>query len=431
MHLTREEERIYNGELGWGKKKAMEILVTIGDIFGAEKLIEIKNAHVSGVSYKTIGDAGLEFIENLSSRVSVETTLNPIGLDRERWREMKIDPLFAEKQFQVLSAYKKLGINDVCTCTPYYLEDTSNQRFETRKSKICDASDRRSETRRSKICDVKIKEGENLAWAESSATIYANSVLRAKTNRESGISALASAIIGKTPEYGYHLEENRIPEILIDLPEEIEDSDYGVLGYILGEDIKDKVPSFRFLKSPSKEELKYLGAGLASSGSVALFHFHVASNRRFETRKSKICDASSSAEELKIEEKIAITKKEIEEVYKEKEYLTPDMVVIGCPHCSVRELKKIYRLLKGRRTKKDIWICTSRYVHEKYKEIVEGIEKSGAKVLCDTCPVVSPSLKNHDCVMVNSGKAYNYLPSMNNVHAKIGRTEECIREAIS
>ncbi|VUT26416.1 MAG: hypothetical protein MASP_01493 [Candidatus Methanolliviera sp. GoM_asphalt] len=409
MHLTREEEGIYNGELGWGKKKAMEILVTIGEIFGAEKLIEIKNAHVSGVSYKTIGDAGLEFIENLSSRVSIETTLNPIGLDRERWREMKIDPLFAEKQFQVLSAYKKLGIKDVCTCTPYYLED------------------------------VKIKEGENLAWAESSAIIYANSVLGAKTNRESGISALASAIIGKTPEYGYHLEENRIPEILIDLPEEIEDSDYGVLGYILGEEIKDKVPSFRFLKSPSKEELKYLGAGLASSGSVALFHFHVASNRRFETRKSKIrrrenvpfSHASSGAEELKIEEKIEITKKEIEGVYKEREYLTPDMVVFGCPHCSVGELKKIYRLLKGKRTKKDIWICTSRYVHEKYKEIVEGIEKSGAKVLCDTCPVVSPSLKNHDCVMVNSGKAYNYLPSMNNVHAKIGRTEECIREAIS
>jgi hypothetical protein len=400
MYLTREEERIYNGELGWGKKKAMEILVTIGDIFGAGRLIEIKNAHVSGVSYKTIGDAGLEFIENLNGKVSVETTLNPIGLDRERWREMKIDPFFAEKQFQVLSAYKKLGIKDVCTCTPYYLEDASNRRFETRKSKIC---------------DVKIKEGENLAWAESSAVIYANSVLGAKTNEEDGITALASAIIGKTPEYGYHLEENRTPKIAINVPEKINDSDYSVLGYILGKKIgkkfssEGKVPFLRFVSIPSKDELKYLGAALASSGSVDIFRF-------------------GDSIPKNIDETLEITKKEIEEIYEEKEYLDPDTVAIGCPHCSTRELKKISRLLKGKSVKKDTWVFTSRYIYNKNKNIVKDIERAGVKVFCDTCPVVSP-LK-YDSVMVNSGKMYNYL-SMNKICTKIGSTEYCIEEATS
>jgi len=383
MYLTKDEEKILDGEEGWGKKKAMEILVAIGDIYKADKLIKIENAHVSGASYKNLGDAGLEFLKDLSidAEVVVDTTLNPIGLDRMRWKEMNIDPKFAEKQMEVLSVYKKMGISDVCTCTPYYLRD--------------------------------IKSGENLSWAESSAIVYANSVLKAKTNRESGISALASAIIGKTPNYGYFLEENRIPNISIKVIDKIQESDYGILGFLTGSVIKDKIPYFYLSSIPSDDELKHLAAGLASSGSVALFYYGL----------------SSIFNDLKFDEEIEITKKEIDEVYTEKKHKDADLIVIGCPHCSVSELKRINSLLKNKKVKKDFMICTSRYIKDRYVNLIDEIENSGAKVICDTCPVVSP-LKGYSCAMVNSGKAYNYMPTMNNIPTKIGTTEECINESL-
>jgi len=383
MYLTKDEEKILDGEKGWGKKKAMEILVAIGDIYKADKLIKIENAHVSGASYKNLGDAGLEFLKDLSidAEVVVDTTLNPIGLDRMRWKEMNIDPKFAEKQMEVLSVYKKMGISDVCTCTPYYLRD--------------------------------IKSGENLSWAESSAIVYANSVLKAKTNRESGISALASAIIGKTPNYGYFLEENRIPNISIKVIDKIQESDYGILGFLTGSVIKDKIPYFYLSSIPSDDELKHLAAGLASSGSVALFYYGL----------------SSIFNDLKFDEEIEITKKEIDEVYTEKKHKDADLIVIGCPHCSVSELKRINSLLKNKKVKKDFMICTSRYIKDRYVNLIDEIENSGAKVICDTCPVVSP-LKGYSCAMVNSGKAYNYMPTMNKIPTKIGTTEECINESL-
>jgi len=396
MYLTKDEEKILDGEEGWGKKKAMEILVAIGDIYKADKLIKIENAHVSGASYKNLGDAGLEFLKDLSTdvKVAVNTTLNPIGLDRVRWRSMNIDPIFAERQMEILSIYKKMGVSDVCTCTPYYL------RY--------------------------IKPGENLSWAESSAIVYANSVLKAKTNRESGISALASAIIGKTPNYGYFLEENRLPNISITVKEKIQDSDYGILGFLVGSLVKDKIPYFYLPYDPLDDELKQLGAGLASSGSVVLFYYGK------HNKKNILNNIRKSSNAGHVNEEIEITKKEIDEVYTKKtKKKDADLIVIGCPHCSVSELKRINSLLKNKRKKikKDLMICTSRCIKDNYKELTDEIESSGARVICDTCPVVSP-LEGYSCAMVNSGKAYNYMPTMNKISTKIGTTEECINESL-
>jgi len=405
MYLTKDEEKILDGEAGWGKKKAMEILMAIGEIYKADKLIKIDNAHVSGASYKNLGDAGLEFLKDLSidAKVVVDTTLNPIGLDRIQWQWMNIDPKFVEKQMEVLSAYKKMGISDVCTCTPYYLKD--------------------------------IKQGENLSWAESSAIVYANSVLKAKTNRESGISALASAIIGKTPNYGYLLSENRIPNISININDKIQDSDYGILGFLTGSLIKGKIPYFFLSSAPLDDELKHLGAGLASSGSVALFYYGY--NRSSSREQNNILNGDIKSrradqrylDDLKFDEEIEITKKDIDEVYTEKKHKDADLVVIGCPHCSVSELKRINSLLKNKKVKKDFMICTSRYIKDSHKDLIKDIEASGARVICDTCPVVSP-LRGYSCAMVNSGKAYNYMPTMNNIPTKIGTTEECINESL-
>ena len=183
MQLLPDEEAILAGESGETPQQMMEILVALGKVFSAERLVPIQSAQVSGASYKTIGEAGLEWLSRLDARVSVPTVLNPVGMDRVLWREMHISPVFAEKQEAVIGAYARLGIKLDCTCTPYYLYQT---RF-----------------------------GDHVAWSESSAVAYANSVIGARTNREGGPSALAAAIIGKTPEYGLHLVPERRPQVVV------------------------------------------------------------------------------------------------------------------------------------------------------------------------------------------------------------------------
>ncbi|WP_457741713.1 aconitase X, partial [Thermococcus sp.] len=172
MFLTKEEELILSGEYGYALQKAMEILVALGEVYGAERLIPIKSAQIAGVSYKNLGEAGLEFLRDFvkaGAKVSVYTTLNPAGIGNEE---------FMEKQKEVLELYRMMGIEVTSTCTPYYGANLP-------------------------------KFGDHLAWSESSAVSFANSIIGARTNREGGPSSLASAIVGKTPEYGLHLDENR------------------------------------------------------------------------------------------------------------------------------------------------------------------------------------------------------------------------------
>ncbi len=394
MHLTKEEEQIYEGEEGWTKKKAMEILVAIGDINHASKLIQIKTAHVSGVSYKTIGEA-FEFINSLEGRVEVKSTLNPIGMDIEKWDEMGISKEFANKQTEVLAAYKKLGISADCTCIPYLIGNAPGK-------------------------------GEHLAWAESSAVLYANSVLGARTNMEGAPSALAAALIGKTPFYGLHQAENRKPEIKVCVNCDLADADYSALGFMIGDLVGDKIPMIEIPSLPSKDELKHLSAAIGATGSVGMYHI------RGITPES---EAEGMESELS-EEKIEIEKNDLEEFYALSRTREPDVIAIGCPHCSSRELKRIYELLKtggeGRKVGKDFFIFTARAItqNNQTQRIIEKIENYGVKVICDTCFVVSPAFENYDCVLTNSGKMQRYVPLLcRGAKAMLCKTEECVRGA--
>ncbi len=195
MYLTKEEERILNGENGWANQTCMRILVRLGELFDAEKLIPINSAHVSGISYKTLGDAPIEFLKALAdadAKVKVKTTLNPQSLDPE-YLIKKLPNDLQQKQLDILRQFDRMGLTESLTCTPYYLG--------------------------------KLKRGSHMAWAESSAVVYANSVLGSWTNREGGPSALAAAIIGKTPDYGIHKPENRHPNILGESRSEVAERD--------------------------------------------------------------------------------------------------------------------------------------------------------------------------------------------------------------
>jgi len=244
MQLTPEEQDMYDGKYGIAVEKSMEILVALGDIYGAGKMVDITSAQIAGVSYKTIGDAGLEYLEELAStgvKVRVPSTLNPAGIDLVKWKELNFPADFADKQLKIIEAYSKMGISTTCTCTPYLVGNVPAL-------------------------------GSHIAWSESSAVAYANSVLGARTNREGGPGALAAAICGKTAEYGYHLDENRKANYIFEVETQLKGIDYGALGYLVGKIVGDGVPYFKLKNTPSINELKSLGAALASSGAVALYH---------------------------------------------------------------------------------------------------------------------------------------------------------------
>jgi hypothetical protein len=304
MQLLPDEEAILAGESGETRQQMMEILVALGKVFSAERLVPIQSAQVSGASYKTIGEAGLEWLSLLDARVSVPTVLNPVGMDRVLWREMEISPDFAKKQEAVIAAYARLGIKLECTCTPYYIYQT---RF-----------------------------GDHLAWSESSAVAYANSVIGARTNREGGPSALAAAIIGKTPWYGLHCVAERKPQIVVNVEDAAgwdEPALYGALGYLAGKSIGDRIPLIRGLR-PKRDQLKALGAAMAASGAVALFHVEGI------TPEARIFQYDlSGLESITVEPG---------EILSLMQKIPADAVALGCPHCSSGELRKIAGLLEGR-----------------------------------------------------------------------------------
>jgi len=213
--LTKEEERILDGEHGWASQICMKILVKLGELFDATKLIPINSAHVSGVSYKTLGDASVEFLDalaNAGGKAKVKATLNPQSFDMEYLRKRLGESLWL-KQLNVIRHFEKMGFQQSFTCTPYYLETP--------------------------------RQGSHLAWAESSAVVYANSVLKAWTNREGGPSALAAAIIGKTPDHGVHKPENRRPTVLVKLETRLRSEiEFGALGIFLGKTLETKFQRF-------------------------------------------------------------------------------------------------------------------------------------------------------------------------------------------
>ena len=374
MHLTKDEEKILNGEKGEVMERLFRLLVRLGDIYGADKMIPVGSVQVAGVSYKSIGDPGTEFLEDMASKgakVKVLTYLNPAGMDLENWKEYGFPEDFAKNQLRIMDAFRRMGIVVTSTCTPYLAGNLPRFR-------------------------------EHIAWSESSAVSFSNSVIGARTNREGGPSALAAAICGVTPNYGLHLWEKRQPTVKIQVDIDLNfNSDFGALGWYVGKQVKNKIPYFIGIKNANTDQLKALGAAMAASGAVALYHVENL------TPEADLVDKKDL-------ETVSVGKTEIKETYnKLNTGKEPDIVIFGCPHASLREISAVADKLEGKQLKKPVWICTSRMVKEAaermgYNEI---ITKAGGSIVADTCMVVSPIEKmGYKTTGVNSGKAANYLP---------------------
>jgi len=395
MYLTKEEERMLDGEEGRAVKKSMEILVALGEIFGAEKLIKIGSVQVAGVSYHNLGDAGLEFLNDLAKdgRVKVLTTLNPAGMDLEDWRKLGISEDFAKKQNLVIDAFRKMGIIISCTCTPYLIGNLPRY-------------------------------GEHIAWSESSAVTFANSVIGAMTNRESGPSALAAAFVGKTPCYGLHLEENRIPDVHVNVKVDLKKiSDWGALGYCIGKKAENKIPFITGIKDASIDELKSFSASVVTYGSKSLFY---------------IKGLTPGSERQKIpKEKITIKEEDIKDAYENINDDISDInfVCIGCPHCSINEIAEVADLLEDKKISPNVefWVATSRPMKKlaDMKGYTKIIEDAGGKFACDTCLAVAPLKGRFKSVATTSAKGCFYSRGSNEMKTKLGNIRQCIDAAVS
>ncbi len=395
MKLKPEERDMLDGKRGKAVRKSMEILATLGEIFEAECMVDVGSVQIAGVSYANLGEAGLEFLSEMAEdgKVKVLTTLNPAGMDRENWQALGINEEFAKNQIRVIDAFAKMGIITTCSCTPYFIGNVPHF-------------------------------GQHIAWAESSAVCYANSVIGARTNREGGPSALASALTGRTPRYGYHLDENRHGQVSVQVNAQLEGTDeFGVLGKSIGDKLiklEKNIPFISGVSSATVEELKSFCASIATYGGTALFHMEgiTPESNRYPRPSGDVLEIN--------QEDLEKARSELVDVCPEV-----DFVSIGCPHASISEIGKIAGLLKGRKVKKEFWITTARPIKKIADEAGYSkiIEDAGAKFAVDTCCVVAPIKGRFKGMVVDSAKACYYGRASNKSKVRIGTVEECVEEA--
>ncbi|MGQ9553543.1 MAG: aconitase X [Anaerolineae bacterium] len=439
--LTEEERSMLAGEQGRGGQRAMEMVVALARIYGATDLVPIRSAQVAGVSYANIGDAGLEFLGQWAdegARVRVPAMLNPAGMDLRAWQEMGTPAEFAEKQLAVIATYERMGVRPTCTCAPYLLEEGAGL-------------------------------GDHLAWSESSAVAYANSVLGARTNREGGPSALAAAIVGRTGNYGLHLDEGRQPteSFLVRAPLRTV-ADWGALGAIIGRGSggvpfiilddsalekdcsgRGRDPSAirsigpcgrRPVAAPMatrayapgenyipvdpewRDGLRSLGAAAAATGSVALFHL---ADVTPEARLGLVRRPRGTPQVIEgLDRGYALLDGEAERL---------DLVAIGCPHASLEQVQAVAAYLAGKRLAIPLWLMVSRQVAELARErgLAAGLEATGARLTADTCVVVAPlKAMGVRAVATDSAKAACYLPGHQGVQVRFGTLERCLEAAL-
>jgi len=381
MELTTQEKAMLEGRAGPATQKAMQILVALGTIYGAERMAPVSSVQIAGVSYDNLGEAGLQFLSEMADgggQARVLSTLNPAGMDVENWEALGIDPVFARNQERVLAAFARMQVITTCSCTPYLFGNTPHF-------------------------------GEHIAWSESSAVCYANSVLGARTNREGGPSALAAALTGVTPIYGYHLDGNRKPGVHVRVAGPVRGTmSFGALGKALGEKLQHArpktVPFITGIPEASGEELKAFCASLATYGGAALFHMPgiTPEAAHFEPPAEQI--EITPAEIAAVQE--SLNDARAEEV---------DFVSLGCPHLSLREIAHLAELLEGKQVRQEFWITTARPT----KQIADRmgytrvIEASGAKFAADTCCVVAPVKGRFTVMATDSAKACYYAYAKN------------------
>ena len=381
MELTREEESALKGEQGEIMQMAYRILVATGEATDAEKLIPIEWAHLSGVNYNTIGDAGEEFLSSISkdARVKVKTSLNPMGFDIDNVSNYNLDDNFISKQLSIKQSYENMGVIPSFSCIPYEIFDIPSG-------------------------------GTQVSFAESNAAIHANSFDNLKTNKESAFSALASALTGKSPYSSLRKDESSKLTIRmkVENPNELT---YGMLGFFAGK-VGNESVNISGIGQMDRRSCKSLCGGMGTSGTCAKFNF----------------DEDDSESEV-----IDFDEKEMKEVYDQLNTAEKgDLITLGSPQLGLEEISDLTTKLKGRSFKKRCMIFCPRAVKEQATKLghTNELERAGCEILSDCCTCLTPLIKKDevDAVTTNSIKGAYYLKNSNGVDVNLKSLSEIIED---
>ena len=383
MELTKEEKSALNGEKGETLELAYRILVATGEASNADRLVPIQWAHLSGVNYNTIGDAGEEFLSKLSkdAKVQVKTTVNPMGFDVDTVSKYNLDDEFIKKQQSIRNSYEQMGVSPTFSCIPYEIENLPEKNTQ-------------------------------VSFAESNAAIYANSIGHLKTNKESSFSALASALTGKSPYSDLRKTDLDKPEttirMKIDDPNELT---FGMLGYFAGK-VADSSVSISGVNELDKRSCKSLCGGMGTSGQCGKF----------------ILDDNNDDSE-----KIDFDKNEMQKIYDELNTTdSGDLITLGSPQLGLEEISDLASMLKGRSFKKRCMVFCPRAIQNQAKKLgyTDELERAGCEFLHDCCTCLTPLIDKNDVdgVITNSIKGAYYLKNSNKIDVNLKSLSEIVKD---
>ena len=407
FQLTNTDLAMLHGEHGPATQMAMRILTRMAEVAGAQELLSIAGAHIDSTVY--VGDAGLEYAEKLASlgaQVSVPTTLNVSGVDEHHWREWAVPPDWASKAQRQMRAYQSMGAVPTWTCAPYQTE-------------------------------FKPTFGQQIAWGESNAIVFANSVIGARTQRYPDFFDVCCAITGRAPAMGLHLTENRAAQRVlrlryVPLAVQQDDAFYPALGHLIGQVAGDRIAVVDGLRAtPTEDQLKAMGAATACSGAVAMFHIV-----GITPEAPTLADALQHKAPL---ETIDVTMRELRTARAELTHSDSDtlhMVVLGSPHFSPAEYKQLAHLVIGQRKHADVkfLVTSSRAVTALADKmgVLQPILDFGAQITVDTCILTTPMLPTEiQYLMTNSAKFAYYAPGLLGKHISFGNLSDCVQSAIA
>jgi predicted aconitase len=420
MYLADDEKAMLDGAGGVAKQKAMELLVRYARALGAERFVDTQNiAGVPGSSTLFLqkyfeehsGDGGFEAVFSLYDLDAAEVMAVPEvggncchlqgGMDLEHWADLGMSQEAMLHQRADEAELARHGVRIMKTCTPYLAGNLPVQ-------------------------------GEHCAWMESSAVVYCNSVIGARTNTEGRESTSAAMLTGKIPDWGFHRDEYRHATHLIEVDTHVESvMDWGMLGYFAGYAVEENVPVLTgAIRQADPLRHKHFGAAAASSGGVEMYHIvgvtPEAANLEMVLagRKPLVTIQYGAAERRRVYEMLNANGRDP----------NVDYVMLGCPHASIEQFRQVARLLNGKTIKTHLWMFTSRAVKTvaDMSGFTKMIEDAGGLVMTDTCSAIARAVpKGTKVVALDSAKQTHYLPAMVDVGAWFGTTEDCIHAALT
>ncbi len=409
MRLTPHEKKMLKGAGGDAARQALELQIEVGKFFGAKRLIPVSNVHMMG-DIEVMGDSGKAFLERmtrLNARCAVPTTTNARCIDFDYVAKLGQDPREAAKEKQLIGYLRQMDVITADTCINY------QTLYQPHK-------------------------GEHVAWGDTGTVIYANSVFGARTNFEAGPAALAAGITGRVAEYGFHLDRHRRGTFQVELAAPLDDfADWGAVGRLVGESHQDyyAVPVFNGMRRrPYADQLKHLGAALASHGSMGMFHMVGV------TPEAPTLTAAFGG--VKPKEKMVITRRDIERVYAgySAKGNPLNLVVFSGPQQSLFEMKLLAELLDGKqiRAGSHLFVTTSNGVKSAARQLgyLQRIEAAGGIVLEGVCFYILQNIaqirvrNGWSNLVTNSAKLANIIGA-HKFNSILRRTADCVHIAVT